>query len=378
MEKKLTLAVFLILSLAVISWFASAAVALEYEKDVAQKEKLERTKEQRKEMKQAEGPVKVQGKEVRIHRLQAGIQELEYALEHNAHSEKSEQWKASLQEYKQQLQWLRAGSKKAAKPQGDLTKIEMEIKQTQGNLREYRHAAKALQSEGGSPAKLEELQAKIAKREEILAQLVALQKKRRSEVRRTGLEIFWLKHANANNLSQVIEKFLTPEGIIAAHKETNSLIIKDSPAGLSAAMMIIKSLDVSRMTALRRDRDVPRGERHDDGERDIDRRERDDYGERDIVRRERDIPHGDDYGERDIHPREKLAAFIKQIKERYPGFDYQWTGLEEGNVNVGYGDNSLLISGVEYDGKREEIASRIITLQKDVDKLGQGDEGKEE
>lgn len=360
MEKKLTLAVFLILSLAVMSWFASAAVALEYEKDATRKEKLEHTKEQLLEMERENEVVRVRGKEVRIHRLQGAIKELEYQLEHHANSEKAEQWKVSLQEYKQQLQWLRAGSKKAAKPQGDLTKIEMEIKQTQGNLREYRHAAKALQEEGGSPAKLEELQAKIAKREEILAQLVALQEKRRSEVRRTGLEIFWLKHANANNLSQVIEKFLTPAGIIAAHKETNSLIIKDSPAGLSAAMMIIKSLDVSRMTALRRDRDVPRGERHDDGERDIDRRER------------------DDYGERDIHPREKLAAFIKQIKERYPGFDYQWTGLEEGNVNVGYGDNSLLISGVEYDGKREEIASRIITLQKDVDKLGQGDEGKEE
>ena len=44
MEKKLTLAVFLILSLAVIWWLASAAAAEEYEKDVARKEKLEQTK----------------------------------------------------------------------------------------------------------------------------------------------------------------------------------------------------------------------------------------------------------------------------------------------------------------------------------------------
>ena len=353
MEKKLTAMVFLILSLAVISWFASVAVALEYEKDVA-------TKEQLMELKQAKEAERVEGKEVQIGKAQGAIKELEHALEHHPDSEKAEQWKESLQEYKQQLQWLKSSSHKGEKPRGEFTKIEMGIKQTKGQLKEYRHAAKALQSEGGNRKRLEELQAKIAKREDRLAQLVALKEKRGSEVRRTGLEIFWLKHANAHNLSQVIEKFLTPAGIIAAHKETNSLIIKDSPAGLSAAMMIIKSLDVSRMTALRRDRDVPRGERHDDGERDIDRRER------------------DDYGERDIHPREKLAAFIKQIKERYPGFDYQWTGLEEGNVNVGYGDNSLLISGVEYDGKREEIASRIITLQKAVDKLGQGDEGKEE
>jgi len=68
-----------------------------------------------------------------------------------------------------------------------------------------------------------------------------------------------------------------------------------------------------------------------------------------------------------LPPAEQLAAFVERMKGHYPDFSYEWTGLEGGNVEVTYGDNSLLIDGVEDDGAREEIAHGLIQLQKAVD-----------
>ena len=70
-----------------------------------------------------------------------------------------------------------------------------------------------------------------------------------------------------------------------------------------------------------------------------------------------------------LPPKEKLATFVKRMKKNYPEFEYEWVGLGEGNVKVEYGDNSLLISGVEPDGAREEIAHGLIRIQKRIDKL---------
>jgi len=76
-----------------------------------------------------------------------------------------------------------------------------------------------------------------------------------------------------------------------------------------------------------------------------------------------------------LPPRERLAALIERITDRHPDFAYEWTGLGEGNVEVEYGDNSLLITGIENDGGREEWAHAIIQIQKEIDALGGGDIG---
>jgi len=55
-----------------------------------------------------------------------------------------------------------------------------------------------------------------------------------------------LKHADALNLEEIIAKFLTPSGIIAADPDSNSLVIKDLPEGVETALKIIRELDVPR------------------------------------------------------------------------------------------------------------------------------------
>lgn len=76
-----------------------------------------------------------------------------------------------------------------------------------------------------------------------------------------------------------------------------------------------------------------------------------------------------------LPPAERLAALIERIKARHADFDFEWTGLGEGNVQVEYGDNSLLITGIESDGAREEWAYAIIQIQKEIDDAAGGDVG---
>jgi len=71
-----------------------------------------------------------------------------------------------------------------------------------------------------------------------------------------------------------------------------------------------------------------------------------------------------------LPPKEKMANFIERMKSHYPDFDYEWVGLGEGNVKAEYGDNSLIIKGIDQKGGREEIAYGIIQLQKAIDELG--------
>lgn len=75
-----------------------------------------------------------------------------------------------------------------------------------------------------------------------------------------------------------------------------------------------------------------------------------------------------------LPPKEKMNSFINRMKEHYPSLDYKWTRLREGNVKVEYGDNSLLITGVDKEGAREEIAHGIIRIQKEIDKLSKGEQ----
>lgn len=74
-----------------------------------------------------------------------------------------------------------------------------------------------------------------------------------------------------------------------------------------------------------------------------------------------------------LPPKEKMAVFVERLKTRYPDFDYKWVGLEEGNVKLEYGDNSLFITGVDDEGAREEIAQRLRRIQKELDALGEQD-----
>ncbi len=74
-----------------------------------------------------------------------------------------------------------------------------------------------------------------------------------------------------------------------------------------------------------------------------------------------------------LPPKERLASLIERIKKNHPDFEYKWTGLGQGNVKVEYGDNSLLMSGIENEGAREEWAHAIIRIQKEIDKTSKGD-----
>lgn len=76
--------------------------------------------------------------------------------------------------------------------------------------------------------------------------------------------------------------------------------------------------------------------------------------------------------EREIPSKEKLNQLIKRIKSRSPNFSYKWVGLEKGNVKAKYGDNSLIIKGIEGEKNREEIAGALIRIQKQIDKSGAG------
>jgi len=292
MSKKFTAVVFLILTLAVVSWLTGAAVAVETEEKAARK---------------AEEKKKLTDKEAQIGELKEKIQEIKKALERDQSAEKAKELNDSLKEYGQKLERLMAGAKKSPKPKGEFPDLERAINQTREQLAKLKREAKASKEEGAGPDKLEAMQKKIKQKEAELQEYTTLLEKRGADQKlkksreRSKLVIVSLKHANAQSLSKVIEKFLTPSGIIAAHAETNSLIIQDSPAGLETARVIIKELDVGekiRERGERRrrvERDRPRGERGmPRGERNRPRREGDrPRGERDMPRRERDRPRRD-------------------------------------------------------------------------------------
>jgi hypothetical protein len=75
-----------------------------------------------------------------------------------------------------------------------------------------------------------------------------------------------------------------------------------------------------------------------------------------------------------LPPKEKMERFVERMKTHYPDFEYEWVVLGEGNVNVEYGDNSLIIKGVDDGGTKKEIAHGIIQIQKEIDKLNPGEQ----
>jgi len=70
----------------------------------------------------------------------------------------------------------------------------------------------------------------------------------------------------------------------------------------------------------------------------------------------------------DLPPIEKMASLTRRIRQRYPDFEYKWVGLDEGNVGIEYGDNSLVINGIEDERNLTEIANAVTRIQKEIDK----------
>jgi hypothetical protein len=74
-----------------------------------------------------------------------------------------------------------------------------------------------------------------------------------------------------------------------------------------------------------------------------------------------------------LPPKEKLADLVAKINERNPDFKYEWTAWDKGNVKAKYGDNSLMMYGIDNEGAREEWAYAIIQIQKEIDKTSKQD-----
>jgi len=197
------------------------------------------------------------GKEAQIKEIREQMHEFEMALEREDNKEKAAKLKVNLQEYRNKLDRLMGKSRAPQKPKGEFAEIEMAIRRSKGNLEELRHAIADLRKKGDQPDKLEELQKKLGQEERKLVEYTTLLEKRMVAARRkkakpqSRLMILQVKYANAGKLADIIERFLSPAGIIAADPDSNSLIIKDSPDGLETASMIIKALDVQRRRGMR-------------------------------------------------------------------------------------------------------------------------------
>lgn len=85
---------------------------------------------------------------------------------------------------------------------------------------------------------------------------------------------------------------------------------------------------------------------------------------------------GEGRQEQDMPPLKLREQFIQRIKLRYPNFSYKWVGLGQGNTEAIYGDNAILIKGIEEMEVRHEIGMKLISIQKQIDKQGQGEEGR--
>jgi len=191
-------------------------------------------------------------KEAQIQQIKGEMKDIEIAIERESNVEKKAALKKSLQEQRKKLSGLMGKSPAPQKPKGNTEEIEKAIRRARGNLRELRQAIAASKEKGDQPDKLKELQKKLGQEEKKLVEYNELLKKRAAEAKpkrpraQSRLMFFQVKYANAAKLADIIEKFLTPEGIIAADPDSNTLIIKDLPAGMETASQIIKALDVQR------------------------------------------------------------------------------------------------------------------------------------
>jgi len=201
-------------------------------------------------------------KEAQIQQVREQIKELEYTLQRESNEEKAAQLKKKLQERRKEAESLMGEVRKPQKPKEEFPDIQEGIRQAKGNLEELRRAAKILREEGGDTEKLEEFRGKIGVEERKLVELNALLEKRRAEAKqkkpKTRLMFFQLEHANGENLSRIIGKFLTPAGIIMTDEDTNTLVVRDTPDGLETASEIVKNLDIPRRRAARERAERPR------------------------------------------------------------------------------------------------------------------------
>ena len=163
-------------------------------------------------------------KEAQIKEIKGQIRELEIALEREDNKERAAKLKEDLQERRKKIQRLMGNA--SEKPKGQFAEIDMAIKRSEGKLKEFRQTAVASREKGD--------------------QLEKRRAEARSRKPQPKLMFFNIKYANAGKLADIIKKFLSPGGIIAADPDTNTLIIKDSPDGLETASIIIKNLDVQR------------------------------------------------------------------------------------------------------------------------------------
>jgi len=74
---------------------------------------------------------------------------------------------------------------------------------------------------------------------EIISQITA-----NSGEEEVKIVIFSLKYHKADILRDVVDKFLTPIGVVAADSWTNSLVVKDTAEGIRDAQYIIEKLDI--------------------------------------------------------------------------------------------------------------------------------------
>lgn len=234
MSRKLTIMLFFVVSLVMISW-STGIVAEEKE---------------------------AKSREAQIQEVREQIKEIEYALERESNEEKAAQLKNKLQERRREFESLMGEVRKPQKPKEEFPDIQEGIRRARANLEELRHAVKALKEEGESPERMEDLRKKIGKEERKLVELNALLKEQRAGAKqkkpKTRLMFFQLEHANGENLSIIISKFLTPEGIIMVDEDTNILIVRDTPDGLETASAIVRNLDIPRRRATRERAQRPR------------------------------------------------------------------------------------------------------------------------
>lgn len=247
MSRKVTVMIFLMVSLAIISWSTN----------VMAEEKAQKSRE------------------ARIRQVEEQIKEIEYALERERNDDKAANLKETLQKRRRELGSARG---KSEKTRGELSTVQIGIQRAKGNIAELKQAVKAMKEKGDAPDRLEELQKEIGQEAERLAklnQLLEKQKagtKRKKERPRTKLMFFPLEHANAQNLSKIIQEFLTPSGTVLGDPDSNILVIKATPNDLEIAMVIIKNLDVPKRRA---GREQPR-RRREPRER-TERRERENF-----------------------------------------------------------------------------------------------------
>ena len=219
------------------------------QKKIAQKEAHLEELTAHLEHRTAEQEKKLEDKEGSIRQLKAKINELEHALERASTDKEAAELKGALSKNINKLE-LMAGLHK--EPKWEFAELQIAIEQNRGHLNGLREVSGILKETGAGPDMMESIQVKMKQREEELVELTGhlehrradMKEERRKKKERAKLVIIPLKYANAVNLSEVIAPFLTPSGAVAGDPDTNSLVIRDSPAGLETAHLIIRELDV--------------------------------------------------------------------------------------------------------------------------------------